>query len=187
MTPSLQEHSEERKSPESLTTILYHPFHLVDCDPGSSLDNPIDLEDRMDEEHDEEHDTESLSGDQEALPLGGDTKCESDSEIGDEGNSEATSIRDLKGESGLRPTGPAQPQRQSKQVNTTPTELAADNVSRDEPSKDTHATVSDSDTSGPISILLHREAKDKCLKFLLWAPSWRSENEVAKVAPDQLK
>ncbi|EEH34444.2 hypothetical protein PAAG_05492 [Paracoccidioides lutzii Pb01] len=68
-----------------------------------------------------------------------------------------------------------------------------DNISEDGPSKETHATVGDSfthhlepDTSSP-HILLHREAREGHLEFLLWAPIWRSEDDIAKVHPDQLK
>ncbi|EER41395.1 conserved hypothetical protein [Histoplasma capsulatum H143] len=51
-----------------------------------------------------------------------------------------------------------------------------DIISEDEPLKETHAKVGDSfaphlepDTSGP-HILLHREAREGHLEFLLWAP-----------------
>ncbi|EGE79567.1 hypothetical protein RJZ56_003331 [Blastomyces dermatitidis] len=67
------------------------------------------------------------------------------------------------------------------------------NISEDGPSKETHARVGDSfaphlepDTSGP-HILLHREAMEGHLEFLLWAPIWQSEDDIAKVHPDQLK
>ncbi|KAK2805515.1 hypothetical protein FQN50_006139 [Emmonsiellopsis sp. PD_5] len=150
MTPSLREHSAEREIPESSTMLLYHPLHLVNCEPGSSLYYPIDLED-------EEHDTEPLSDDQETLPLGGDTERESDSETGDEGNSEAISIQDesqTQPQSGSRPTARPEPK---------PEAIKASEQG------------------------ITNEAKDNRLDFLLWAPSWRSENEVAKVAPGQLK
>ncbi|QSS61772.1 hypothetical protein I7I51_03949 [Histoplasma capsulatum] len=69
-----------------------------------------------------------------------------------------------------------------------------DNISEDGPSKETHARVGDSfahhlepDTSGPRNILLHREAREGHLEFLLWAPIWQSEDDIAKVHSDQLK
>ncbi|ODH34244.1 hypothetical protein ACO22_03137 [Paracoccidioides brasiliensis] len=40
---------------------------------------------------------------------------------------------------------------------------------------------------GGSDILLHREAGDRCLGLLLWAPVWRSEGPLADVALDQLK
>ncbi|KAL2376354.1 hypothetical protein RJZ90_007573 [Blastomyces dermatitidis] len=68
-----------------------------------------------------------------------------------------------------------------------------DNVSQDRPLRDIDATVSGSfrhpleaDTGCP-HILLHREARDGSLELLLWAPIWRSEDDIAKVYPDQLK
>ncbi|OJD11789.1 hypothetical protein ACJ73_09468 [Blastomyces percursus] len=69
-----------------------------------------------------------------------------------------------------------------------------DNISEDGPSKETHARVGDSfahhlepDTSSPLHILLHRETREGHLEFLLWAPVWRSEDDIAKVHLDQLK
>ncbi|OJD24342.1 hypothetical protein ACJ73_04299 [Blastomyces percursus] len=167
-----------------------HSPHLVDCEPEPSPDNPINLEDRMDEEHD----TEPLSDDQEASPLGGDTECECDIETDDGRNSEATSIQDLEGESqtqpqsGSRPTGPdrPEPEPEPKVVNASkPTRRMSDchrGLSaphyRNGLSKDTHATVGhcfahhlEADTNGP-HILLHLEAGYGRLEFLLWAPIW---------------
>ncbi|KGQ02028.1 hypothetical protein PAAG_11204 [Paracoccidioides lutzii Pb01] len=119
-------------------------------------------------------------------PLGGDTKCECDSETGDGRSREATSIQDLEEElqtqpqSGSHPTGPLQPSISS---------ALPDNIS-----EETHATLSDSfahhlepDTSGPPNILLHHETREGHLEFLLWAPIWQLEDDVAKVHPDQLK
>ncbi|OJD22285.1 hypothetical protein ACJ73_06367 [Blastomyces percursus] len=74
---------------------------------------------------------------------------------------------------------------------TTPTKLT-DNISGDQALKDTHATEGDSfarlfepDTSSP-HIILHREAADGRLEFLLWSPIWFLEDALANIAPDQL-
>ncbi|ODH50717.1 hypothetical protein GX48_03225 [Paracoccidioides brasiliensis] len=252
MTPSLPEHAAAREIPASfydpqrsprsspptvdqLLSRFVRPClpRSADSEPGSSPDNPIDLDDRTDEKHD----TEPLSEDRETSPLGGDTERECDSETSDGRNSEATSIRDLEGESQMQPqpgscpTAPAQPvpepEPEPKAVNASepaqpePEPRAVtvsergldcagsdkenvepsrprrsisaalpDNISEDGPSKETHATVGDSfthrlepDTSSP-HILLHREAREGHLEFLLWAPIWRSEDDIAKVHPD---
>ncbi|EDN05490.1 predicted protein [Histoplasma mississippiense (nom. inval.)] len=131
MTPSLPEHAAAREIPASfydpqrsprsspptmdqLLSQFVRPrlSHSADDEPGSSPDNPIDLDDRTDEKHD----TEPLSEDREASHLGGDTERECDSETDDGRNSEATSIQDLEGESqtqpqsGSRPAEPTQPE-----------------------------------------------------------------------------
>ncbi|OJD28486.1 hypothetical protein ACJ73_00117 [Blastomyces percursus] len=253
MTPSLREHAaaheipgrilddELLQSPEltriessncgttSVPVPTPAPSRSVDSEPGSSPENPIDLEDSTDQEHD----TQPQCKYREASPLGGDTERDSDSETVDGRNSKATSAWNLEKESQAQPQlghsqqdPPGQRQRRSMQANVSfpntvgcrghtltntgclssagsdkenvepsspqaiPTELA-DNVSGDGPSKDAHATVSDSfaprlEPDGP-HILLHREAGDGRLEFLVWAPIWRSEGDVANVAPDQLK
>ncbi|KAG5293207.1 hypothetical protein I7I50_03531 [Histoplasma capsulatum G186AR] len=68
-----------------------------------------------------------------------------------------------------------------------------DNISKNRPSKETHARVDDSfahhlepDTSGS-HILLHHEAREGHLEFFLWRPIWQLEDDIAKVHPDQLK
>ncbi|EDN07056.1 predicted protein [Histoplasma mississippiense (nom. inval.)] len=237
MTPSLPEHAAAREIPTSfydpqrsprsspptmdqLLSQFVRPSlpRSADGEPGSSPDNPIDLDDRPDEEHD----TEFLIEDRESSPLGGDAERECDSETGDGRSREATSIRDLEGEpqtqpqSGSRPTGSPQPVPEpepkaviacerglgcvgSGKENVEPlpprsiSGALPNNISEDGPSKETHARVGDSfaphlepDTSGP-HILLHREAREGHLEFLLWAPIWQSEDEIAKVHPDQLK
>ncbi|OJD28541.1 hypothetical protein ACJ73_00068 [Blastomyces percursus] len=221
--------------PESLTTSFSHPQssresspptveqllsqygrpcppRSVDCEPGLSPENPINVDDIY-----QKRDTQLLSEDQEASLLGGDTEHESDSETVDGRNTKATSAWDLERGSqaqpqlGPHPIGPAQPEAEvvdaterslasagsdKKSVRTlsprtTPTELT-DNISGDRSLKDTHATDGDSfarrfepDTSGR-HILLHRAAADGRLEFLLWSPIWFSEDAVAKIAPDQL-
>ncbi|OJD13513.1 hypothetical protein AJ78_06039 [Emergomyces pasteurianus Ep9510] len=68
-----------------------------------------------------------------------------------------------------------------------------DDISENGPLKKIHARVGDSfaphlepDTSG-LHILLHRETMKEHLEFLLWAPIWQPEDDIAKVHPDQLK
>ncbi|OJD21856.1 hypothetical protein ACJ73_06804 [Blastomyces percursus] len=191
MTPSLPEHAaaseirasfydpqrSPRSSPPTMDQLLSRFVRprlprSADGEPGSSPDNPIDLDDRTDEKRD----TEPLSEDREASHLGGDTERECDSETGDGRNSEATSIRDLKGESqtqpqsGPRPTGPPQPVPEPEPKAVTACERCLDCVGSDEenveplpppsprsisgalpdiisedgPSKETHAKVGDS-------------------------------------------
>ncbi|KAL2359694.1 hypothetical protein RJZ56_007449, partial [Blastomyces dermatitidis] len=190
-----------------------HPqFIWPDGEPGSSPDNPIDLNNRMDEEHD----TEPLSDDRELSRFGGDTEHGCGSETGDERSSETTPIQDLEELSraqprpGSCPTGPTGPESSehaegldcpgSDKENVEPSpsppqsiSTIPDNVSQDRPLRDIDATVSGSfrhpleaDTGCP-HILLHREARDGSLELLLWAPIWRSEDDIAKVYPDQLK
>ncbi|EDN02530.1 predicted protein [Histoplasma mississippiense (nom. inval.)] len=178
MTPSLREHSAAREIPEPLS------------------------EDR--EESTLEGDTECES-DSEAS---GGRNREAMSAQDLEGESQAQP------QLGSRPTGPARSEPEAKAITASkrclggagsnkenvaplspqsiPTGVA-DNVSGNKHSKDTHAAVGDSfacrfepDTSG-LYILLYWQAKDKRLEFLLWPPIWRSEDDVAKVAPDQLK
>ncbi|QSS57912.1 hypothetical protein I7I53_12247 [Histoplasma capsulatum var. duboisii H88] len=73
--------------------------HSINDKSESSPDNLIDLNDRIDEKCN----TESLSKDQEASHLRDNTKCECNSETGDERNSKTTSIQDLEGESQTQP------------------------------------------------------------------------------------
>ncbi|OJD23833.1 hypothetical protein ACJ73_04809 [Blastomyces percursus] len=236
MTPSLPEHAAAReiparfydpqRSPRSSTPTMDQLLsrfvrprlpRSADGEPGSSPDNPIDLDDRTDEQHD----TELLSEDRETSPLGGDTERECDSETGDGRNSEATPIRDLEGESqtqpqsGSCPTGPAQPvpEPEPKAVSASerldcagsdkenaepspPRSISGalpDNISEDGPSKETHATVGDCSAhhlesdTSSPHILLHREAREGHFEFLLWEPIWQPEDDIAKIHPDQLK
>ncbi|OJD24512.1 hypothetical protein ACJ73_04133 [Blastomyces percursus] len=113
--------------PESLRTSFYHPQssresspptveqllsrygrpcppRSVDREPGSSPENPIDVDDMY-----QKRESQPLSEDQEASLLGGDTEHESDSKT-----TKATSAWDLERGSqaqpqlGPHPTGPAQ-------------------------------------------------------------------------------
>ncbi|PGH23707.1 hypothetical protein AJ80_02313 [Polytolypa hystricis UAMH7299] len=199
----------------------------IDRGPGSSPENPIDL----DETTDQGNNTEPLSEDQEASLVGGHAGCECgrererehDSGTGHRRNSAAEPAQGMEGESPAQarsqsephPTGPARlslsPSPAPEAINgrclggagsdkendepsspqTAPAE-PVDNASSNGQSKGAHATSCDPlarplDTSTGPHILVHREAEDGRLEFLVWAPIWQSEDEMVKVAPDRVK
>ncbi|KGM91719.1 uncharacterized protein PADG_12177 [Paracoccidioides brasiliensis Pb18] len=116
--------------------------------------------------------------------------------VKDERNSKAMSIQNLKEKSQMQLQSESHfteltqsvSEPESKTVNA-----SEYNISENGPLKKTHATVDDSfachlepDTSGP-HILLHHEAREEHLEFLLWALIWQSEDDVMKVHLNQLK
>ncbi|OJD21712.1 hypothetical protein ACJ73_06945 [Blastomyces percursus] len=209
MTPSLREHAAAHEIPGRIldNELLQFPAltriessncgttsvpvrkpaapRSVDSEPVSSPENPIDLEGSTDQEYD----TQPLSEYR-------DTERDSDSETVDGRNNKARSIQDLEGQSqaqpqfGSLPTGPARAVTEA--INASERCLGSTGSDKEnaEPSSPrtipTELTANVSNTSSP-HILLHREAGDGCLEFLLRAPVWWSEDAVAKGAPDQLK
>ncbi|OJD22867.1 hypothetical protein ACJ73_05779 [Blastomyces percursus] len=210
MTPSLPEHAAAREIPgrgrlhqvPRLWTDFYHDLsaRAFLALPMTNLDRHrttrlIWMIERM------KNTTRNLSEDREASHLGGDAKGECDSETGDGRNSEAMSIRDLEGESqtqpqsGPRPTGPPQPvpEPEPKAVTDVLTALAATrrmlNHCRHGPSP-AHCQITSPRTDPrrkPMpesAALLH-----PTLNQTQAAPisCYISEDDIAKVHPDQLK
>ncbi|EEH33960.2 hypothetical protein PAAG_05009 [Paracoccidioides lutzii Pb01] len=176
--------------PQRIPRRHHSPSRSVDTEPGSSPDNPIDLENVMDQEHD----TQPLNEDRGAEHLDGDTEPESNSETGTGRDVENMPLRDAERETdptiGSRESYPdghrvsytgtvseGSDKENVEPLLSLPTKLA-DDVSVDGPLKETPTTVSESPSTC---------AGDGCLEYLLWAPAWWTEDELAQIAPDQLK
>ncbi|EDN09838.1 predicted protein [Histoplasma mississippiense (nom. inval.)] len=191
--------------------------HLADGEPGSSPDNLIDLDDRPDEEHDteflsEDRESSPLGGDaeRECDSETGDGRSREATSIRDlEGEPQTQPQSGSQSTESPQPVSEPEPKAviaceclscvdsDKENVEPLPPQFISgalpNNISEDGPSKETHVRVGDSftphlepDTSSP-HILLHCEAREEHLEFLLWAPIWQSEDEIAKVHPDQLK
>ncbi|PGH28294.1 hypothetical protein AJ80_00185 [Polytolypa hystricis UAMH7299] len=129
---------------------------------------------------------------------------------------EQESPAQVQSQSGPRPTGPARPSPppspspeainrrfpggagsdkenvEPPSPQAVPTEPADNASSKGQLKGTTHATSCDPlahplDPSMGPHILIHREAEHGRLEFLVWEPIWQSEDDMVKVAPDQVK